>query len=214
MSKEQRCIACNTFPGKHDVERGKACDLHVRICEACGEFTSTSTASILGYGRALCSRPDCVNEFPSERERIRELYEFAKERVMRPPSPIQRSYPFIITYFLANLFWLAVTAIGIVVYIAIASIFPNVAGPDYSSQSIAEYLIYQLTPTMLVFGVIAFPVQAAIDISTMAKNLLQDSYTDTINLILQSVIIVVGYILTLISWVKTWVWWKKVRSPW
>ncbi len=214
MSKEQRCIACNTFPGKHEVERGKACDLHVRLCEACGKPTSTATASILGYGRALCSRPECINELTNERERIRELYEFAKARVLKPPSPIQRSYPFIITYFLANLVWLAVTIVGVLAYIGIASVVPDVGGSEFSANSAMKYLIYQLTPTMLIFGVIAFPVQAAIDISTMAKNILQDSYTDTVNLVLQGLIIVAGYILTLVSWVKTWNWWKELRSPW
>ena len=99
-------------------------------------------------------------------------------------------------------------------YIGIASAIPDVGGSEFSASSVIRYLIYQLTPTMLIFGVIAFPVQAATDISTLAKNVLQDSYTDTVNLALQAIIIIVGYILTLISWIKTWNWWKKIRSPW
>ena len=204
------CIVCNKREGIYEVEEGFACALHGLRCNACGKYTTAKTAEIWGYGFVLCSRDECKENFGEKREKIKRSYLFAKKRAKKENKALKTLYKVVGTYFLSNFILTALTVIGVYLFILMNHSFHWIADFDYSGAK--YYLWSKQVPTILLLGIIAFPVELMDEANSffIQSNLLSKNVVPMIS----NLILIIGIIISLVSVIVSYLVVIRLTDPW
>ena len=204
------CIVCNKREGIYEVEQGYACVLHGLRCNACGKYTTAKTAEIWGYGFVLCSRDECKENFRGEREKIKRSYLFAKKRAVKENKALKTLSKVVSTYFLSNFILTVLTIVGVYLFIFMNNSFRWIANFDYAGAK--YYLWSRQVPTILLLGIIAFPVEFMNEAQNffIQSNFLSEGSVSLIS----NLILIIGIIISLVSVIVSYLVVIRLTDPW